>query len=346
MNRDRLCGVPVVVQMNNQTPDAIGYFWDMGNNTTSTQNNPQVIYNTAGDFTVQLIAINTFGCRDTTAQVFSAYAIPDADFTWTPEEGCEPLEVHFENLSKFSTHALWKFSDGNISAEISPVHVFATSGVYGAILVASHRNVCFDTLALEDIIWVKPSPIANFDFIEDVTTPPSGMFIFTDSSKDAVMWEWAFGDGGSSEEQNPVHRYYSNGAKVVTLLVTSPNGCTDDTSKIITPASMRGLFIPNAFTPGLANGDAALFKPKGVGLKAYEIQVYSPYGQLLWKSDRLEDGQPAEAWDGTYEGQLLPQDVYTWKVARAVFQDGSVWEGNFDAGTGAGKKIGTVTLIR
>jgi gliding motility-associated-like protein len=115
---------------------------------------------------------------------------------------------------------------------------------------------------------------------------------------------------------------------------------------VVIPTGMKGLFIPNAFTPTAGAGDVTLFKPKGVGLKEYEIEVYSPYGQLLWHSDQLNEGQPAEAWDGTFQGQLLPQDVYTWKVTRAVFEDGTLWPGNFDAGTGAGKWVGSVTLIR
>src|SRR5690606_42025499 len=50
-------------------------------------------------------------------------------------------------------------------------------------------------------------------------------------------------------------------------------------------------------------GEVRLFKPKGVGLKEYHIRVFSPYGQLIWESRKIEDGQPVEAWDGTYNGQ-------------------------------------------
>ncbi len=346
INRDRLCGLPVNAQMVNQTPDAVSYAWNLGNGVTSVQNDPSTTYNTAGDYTVQLIAVNTFGCRDTLQRIFSAYAIPEADFRYTPEDGCDPLTVQFENLSRFSTNAYWRFSDGGVATDFSPAYIFRGPGSYGAQLIASHRDVCFDTLQLDDIIWVEPSPVANFTFVEILTMPPSGMFRFTDASQDAVQWAWDFGDGGESDEQNPEHRYFSNGPKVVTLLVTSPNGCTDDTSRVVIPTGMKGLFIPNAFTPTAGAGDVTMFMPKGVGLKAYEIEVYSPYGQLLWRSDKLNEGQPAEPWNGTFQGQLLPQDVYTWKVTRAVFEDGTVWPGNFDAGTGAGKWVGSVTLIR
>lgn len=346
LSRDQLCGVPVIATFTNQTPDAIDFFWDFGNNTTSVQNNPQVTYLLDGDYTISLVATNTFGCNATATQPFTAYSIPTADFSWMPEEGCSPLEVTFKNLSSYSTINEWFFTDGGISDLASPVYTFMQPGTYGATLIISNKNVCFDTLSFNDIILVKPSPTANFAFSETLTTPPSGMFTFTDLSIDAVEWFWNFGDGDTSSSQNPTHRYFSNGPKTVTLLVTSENKCTDDTSRTITPAIISGLFIPNAFTPGFGNGEASVFLAKGVGLREFEIVVYSSYGQLLWSSDKLVEGQPAEAWDGTYKGQPLPQDVYTWQVKKAIFENGTSWEGNFDAESGKGKKVGSVTLIR
>lgn len=50
---------------------------------------------------------------------------------------------------------------------------------------------------------------------------------FLDSSKgDAVSWHWVFGDGESSEEQNPVHTYDSPGVYEVCLTINTSGGCT------------------------------------------------------------------------------------------------------------------------
>jgi PKD repeat protein len=344
--RDRLCGLPLSVQTVNQTPDAVGYVWDMGNGSTSVQNNPSAQYINAGDYTVKLTATNAFSCKNTVQQTVSAYSIPVADFNWTPDIACAPAEISFDNVSLYTTKSYWRFTDGGSSVIDNPVHTFQLPGIYGATLVASHRDVCFDTLSLASIITIHPSPVASFSYFENLTVPPSGMFQFTDESVDAVEWDWDFGDGEISSDQNPEHRYYYNGPKEVTLLVTSENQCTDDTTRIIIPSDMKGLFVPNAFTPFAGEGDARVFRPRGVGLKEYEIELYSPYGQLLWRSDKLDEGRPAESWDGTFRGEMMPQDVYTWKVTRAVFDDGTIWPGNFDYGVGAGKKIGSVTLIR
>jgi large repetitive protein len=339
IQRDILCGLPVSIDCSNQTLDAVGYVWNFGDaGSSSILNSPTHMYEQPGDFNIVLEATNTFGCKDTSTQIFSAYAQPIADFTPTPTEGCDPLNVVFTNFSTNTTSADWFFSDGGISDTLDQTtHLFEGPGLYGATLVVSHRDVCFDTLFLEKIITVKPSPTANFTFLEKETDPPSGMFEFTDQSINAEKWLWNFGDGTSSTQQNPQHRYFSNGPKNVILTVYSNNGCSDDTTIVVTPEFMIGLFVPNAMTPSLGNGQAAVFQPSGVGLKEYEIVMYSSYGQLLWQSNALLDGQPAEYWDGTFKGNLLPQDVYTWEVKKAIFLDGTPW---------TGKKVGSLTLIR
>ncbi|MEQ1744359.1 MAG: PKD domain-containing protein [Saprospiraceae bacterium] len=337
--REHLCGVPVEVLFKNKTPDAVSFEWHFGDGSSpSPLNDPIHSYGAAGDFMVELIAKNSFGCVDTTDQVFSAYAQPLADFAWSPGKGCSPLTVLFENLSSNTTSAHWLFSDGGTSDSlVQAYHTFYQPGKHGTTLVVSHREVCFDTLELSGIIDVLPSPTANFSFMEILTSPPSGMLEFTDLSIGAAKWLWDFADGDSSEIQNPHHRFFSNGPKLVKLTVWGINGCPDDTVQSVTPARMRGLFIPDAFTPGLPNGDASKFLPKGVGLHAYHIAVYSSYGTLLWQSEALSDGSPAEFWDGTFEGQPMAPDVYTWKLINVVFDDGTVFDG---------QRVGSVTLIR
>ena len=102
--------------------------------------------------------------------------------------------------------------------------------------------------------------------------------------------------------------------------------------------------MPSGFSPEQGIGEVRLFKPKGVGLKEYHMQVFSTYGQLIWESREIDEGQPIEAWDGTYKGKILPQDVYVWK-AYAIFEDGTSWRGNIDE-AGNYKTMGSVILLR
>jgi hypothetical protein len=46
----------------------------------------------------------------------------------------------------------------------------------------------------------------------------------------------------------------------------------------------------------------------------------------MWESSQLENGSPAEGWDGTFKGTRVPQGAYVWKID-AEFFNGHVWEG-------------------
>jgi gliding motility-associated-like protein len=158
-------------------------------------------------------------------------------------------------------------------------------------------------------------------------------------------YEWDFGNGQTSVEENPVVKYYTDGTYRIKLISTNSEFNCADTATYIYQLMFKGLYIPNAFAPTTDVPVANTFKPAGSNLKEYRIEVYDSWGHLLWESDKLsESGNPVEAWDGTYKGELLPQGTYMWKVS-AVFRDGTVWTGS-DIGHGKGSTMGTVTLIR
>ncbi len=52
----------------NQSQNAVLYFWDLGNEETSTLTDPQTIYSLEGDYLISLIAFNQLGCSDTTSK--------------------------------------------------------------------------------------------------------------------------------------------------------------------------------------------------------------------------------------------------------------------------------------
>ncbi|MCP4715489.1 MAG: PKD domain-containing protein [Deltaproteobacteria bacterium] len=60
---------------------------------------------------------------------------------------------------------------------------------------------------------------------------PWGLQFVDESTGDVVAWEWRFGDGGSSYEQNPFYTYYEAGVYTVSLMVTDANGLTDTVVK-------------------------------------------------------------------------------------------------------------------
>jgi len=108
----------------------------------------------------------------------------------------------------------------------------------------------------------------------------------------------------------------------------------------------RGLFIPNAFAPESGNLAVRLFKPVGMNLKTYHIQVFDSWGHMLWESNKLDNnGAPLDGWDGTFNGTVMSQGNYLWKVS-ATFIDDSPWTGSDTGVKGSGGTMGNVTLLR
>ena len=86
-------------------------------------------------------------------------------------------------------------------------------------------------------LWSWEIPSASFTFsppdpsMEDVIT-------FADTSTDVdgtiVSWYWEFGDGETSIEQNPTHRYIDKGQYTVRMTVTDNSDWTNTTELIVT----------------------------------------------------------------------------------------------------------------
>lgn len=77
-------------------------------------------------------------------------------------------------------------------------------------------------------------PTGNFIFVPDHPTTWNAVQ-FTDQSNDSdgtiIAWVWPFGDGHSSNSQNPAHRYIGSGTYRVVLEVTDNDGLKGSTYK-------------------------------------------------------------------------------------------------------------------
>ncbi len=154
---------------------------------------------------------------------------PVANFTSNVTSGCAPLAVTFTDQSTGNpTEWNWEFSNGTLSTARNPTVSFSTPGSYSVKLVVRNANGV-DQIEKIDYITVAPSPIA--DFYGDITLGCVPVTVkFTDQSStpvgSIVKWEWEFGDGNTSTQQNPSHTYTNTGFYTVLLRVTSSSGCT------------------------------------------------------------------------------------------------------------------------
>ena len=151
---------------------------------------------------------------------------PEARFTGTPTTGQVPVRVQFTDLSRgnVSTWA-WDFdSDGVVDSSLqNPQHIYNQPGNYTVTLTVCGRDGNDTEVKVDYLKFTHAS--CQPDFVAE-STAISGVrpVQFTDQSTgDIIGWEWDFGDGGSSTEQNPTHTYERNGSYSVTLTIFTPD---------------------------------------------------------------------------------------------------------------------------
>jgi len=328
--------------------------WDFGDlqsvyDTTSIRN-PAYLYTRAGLYTAMLTVTNEYGCNDTASQAVSVHYLPVADFSYTL--ACQNNHTFFTDLSDSADASIdqwwWKFRDSlnmlGMAGVQNPDFIFTNVGNYEVSLIIVNSNGCTDTTT--KALVVNPKPTSAFSITENYENT-QGRVLFTNGSIGANAYEWDFSTGIQSYEVDPIVDFEADGTYDVTLVTMNEYGCPDTLTMEYT-FLFKGLWVPNAFSPNNPNESVRLFKPIGINLKSYTMEVYDTWGNILWTSSELdENGSPAVGWNGTFNGNLLPQDTYMWK-ARAVFKDGTIWKGS-DVGKNTNipqKPYGTVTLIR
>lgn len=106
--------------------------------------------------------------------------------------------------------------------------------------------------------------------------------------------------------------------------VTDVNGCTGETSLLVTVDKSRPVFVPNAFSPNNDGLNDALLIFGGDSVeKVKSFLVFSRWGESVYQGFNFPHSDFDFSWDGTYRGKIMDPGVYTW-FAEVEFVDGEV----------------------
>lgn len=132
---------------------------------------------------------------------------------------------------------------------------------------------------------------------------------------------WAIADGSIvwSPDYNiecticPTTVVYPERNMVYTATVTDINGCTNSAEVQVLFEPI--IYVPNAFSP---DGDSFnnTFKAIGHNIVVFKMQIFNRWGELIYTMNSLDD-----EWDGSYNGELVLDDVYVWQILYTDLND-------------------------
>jgi PKD repeat protein len=164
---------------------------------------------------------------------------PEASFS--VDASLDP-QVSFSDLSSNSpTTWAWTFGDGSSSSEQNPLHTYTANGSYTVCLTAGNGTGADTDCQPVTVTGVVVAPEANFSAAIALDTVR-----FSDlSSNSPTTWNWTFGDGASSSDQNPTHVYAALGTYPVCLVAGNAAGSSAEFCQDVVISELsNGLFPP------------------------------------------------------------------------------------------------------
>lgn len=252
--------VPVTVTFVGYAMDPYTFIWDYGNgvlDSTMNVTHDSILYeyNEPGKFVPQLVLIDDANCIRAFESPDTIYLeLLDLNFIATDSIICTgESTTTFLNLTNSTipiNYLEWHFENGNpaSSYNFEPSVSYTDAGLFDVMLIAGN-SFCRDTLLKPDHIKVGESPVADFSLSGDIGCAPYPVS-FTDLSTVNTStidgWQWNFGGGATSDEQNPVHTFNQIGDQTVEFVVFTEIGCTDTLTATIEVQPMPAATLSGA----------------------------------------------------------------------------------------------------
>ena len=234
------------------------------------------------------------------------------DFDMNNDQGCAPLTTSFTNTTVGSMQAWqWDFGDGIKRNEgHKQNHTYLAAQDYLVSLSVTDQYNC--TYTITDTVFVWPQVIADFDFLPEKVNSLLPEVQLINHSSNASIFQWTIDSLGVLSESEPFITFPKHvaGEYQVCLLADNEYGCADALCKYLIVQDENLVYVPNFFTP---NGDDINdgFKPvlSTNDVTYYQFMVFNRWGEIIFNTNN-----PLDAWDGSHNGNLVKQDVYTWKL--------------------------------
>ncbi|MES2850595.1 MAG: PKD domain-containing protein [Bacteroidota bacterium] len=235
-----ICQGASIAFTNTSVPSPASVVWHYGDGNTGTDMNAVYTYQTAGSYTVKMVA-NFGACNDSASRTITVLAKPTAAFSTTDTADCKaPFTVNFSNQSANATSYTWYFGDGVTSTLQNPSHIYNNVGNYSVKLVVTNASGCADSITRTEYIRINVPTVTISNLPDSGCTPFAKTFDASIDITDPITsYTWNFGDGNTSNSATPTNTYATEGNYDVSVIVVTASGCTD------TARVTRGIIASN-----------------------------------------------------------------------------------------------------
>jgi PKD repeat protein len=266
--------------------NATHWWWNYGDSHIDTFNSAYSCHEFAseGSFAVHAIVTDNYGCHDDTTRTVNVTSIDHLNAKigiGFMTDSCNFTKVCFVDSSTLeynSTIHQWDFGNPWVVTN-NPCITYNGTGPYTVGLRIADNKGCADTAYRTFTL-----PQGNLLTASFTSTNTGSTYNFTNTTTgNYVWWLWDFGDGDTSQAENPTHVYTTSGAYAVTLTVRDEGGCerTYTQGVVITIISVANIkepakvkIVPNPFA------DFALVEINGI-IGAYSFNVTNALGETV-----------------------------------------------------------------
>lgn len=282
------------------------YYWDFGDGTNSTLQNPNHVYPSAPatwyNVCLTVTSSTDSTCNSTSCQMLYASGVCNASFFAADSAGI----VHFYNASTGTgLTCSWTFGDGNVGTSTGDItHVYASPGSYVVCLtITNFAGTCTATYC-DSILVGTGSSGACLGVVDPTYTysESSGTVNFTNTvSGSGPVYNWDFGDGSNSSTVGSTsHTYSANGVYLVCLTVYETGSGTDSCQ-----------YCDYVYVNGIVTGCTAAMTVVQDSTNLYNYFVYY--------AASTPSGSPTYFWDfGDGTSSTLPYPSHTYATTTPV----------------------------
>lgn len=175
----------------------------------------------------------------------------------------------------------------------------------GTLSVTVNNGYCQSTDAITVQFNPSPARMAANQFYTCLDDEPR--YVVLDAGNVGSRYDWSTG------ESSQVILAGAYGWYIVE--VTNQYDCATRDSANVIEFCPSSIWIPNTFTPN-ADGTNDIFLPVGKNIATMHMRIFDRWGEMLFESDDMSMG-----WDGTYNGEVVKNDMYVWRLTYQFFKD-------------------------